>query len=96
LPLEVRRPNYLVPKNLYSTWPNSGLIFRIRWPADEKQMRVRTLLALLVRVHRCLKKKSFKTGTVFINLTHVTRVTLTHCISALVMGPIEMLYKISI
>ena len=29
--------------------------------------------------------------TVIINLTHVTRVTLTHLMSALVMGPIEML-----
>ena len=96
MPHEARRPNYLVPKNLYSTWPKSGLIFRIRWPADEKQMRVRTLLALLVRVHRCLKKKSFKTGTVIINLTLVARVTLTHLITALVMGPIEMLYKRSL
>jgi hypothetical protein len=90
MPLEVRRPNYLVPKNLFSTWPNSGLIFGIRWPADEKQTRVRILLAP-VRVHRCLKKEGFKTGTVFINPTLVARVTLTHLMSALVMGPIEML-----
>ena len=42
------------------------------------------------------KEKTFKTGTVFINLTLVARVTLTHLMSALVMGPIEMLYKSSL
>ena len=34
--------------------------------------------------------------TVIINMTLVARVTLTHYITALVMGPIEMLYKSSL
>ncbi len=35
----------------------------------------------------------YKHSTVIINLTLVARVTLTHLITALVMGPIEMLYR---
>ena len=42
------------------------------------------------------EKEKLQTGTVIINLTLVTRVTLTHIITALVMGPIEMFYKRSL
>jgi hypothetical protein len=69
------------------------LIFRIRKPADEKQMRVRTLLAQ-VRVHRCLKRKA-SNRTVIINLTLDARVTIL-IKSALIMDQIEMLYKSSL
>jgi hypothetical protein len=94
--LKLDVPIILFPKIFILLGQIRFIIFRIRWPADEKQTRVRILLALLVRVHRCLEKKSFKTETVIINLTLVARVTLTHLMSALVMGPIEMLYKRSL